>query len=197
MQRISFLIVDPSYIIRKGLRVIIENLNNAYLHESESDISAFFKMVNELEPNIVLINPALIKDLNDFRINIYKLEKKPILIKLTQNKKTEINAPFFDYININDEKSEILNKIETIINKTGKEEINTESKSILSEREKNVLKLVASGYTNKEIAEKLYISTHTVITHRKNITQKLDIKTISGLTVYAVINKLIDIKDLR
>ena len=197
MQRISFLIVDPSYIIRKGLRVIIENLNNAYLHESESDISAFFKMVNELEPNIVLINPALIKDLNDFRINIYKLEKKPILIKLTQNKKTEINAPFFDYININDEKSEILNKIETIINKTGKEEINTESKSILSEREKNVLKLVASGYTNKEIAEKLYISAHTVITHRKNITQKLDIKTISGLTVYAVINKLIDIKDLR
>ncbi len=197
MQRISFLIVDPSYIIRKGLSVIIENLNNAYLYKSESDISAFFKTVNELEPNIVLINPALIKDLNDFRINIYELGKKPILIKLTQNKKTEINDPFFDYININDEKSEILNKIEAIINKTSKEEINTESKSIISEREKNVLKLVASGFTNKEIAEKLYISTHTVITHRKNITQKLDIKTISGLTVYAVINKIIDIKDLR
>jgi two-component system, NarL family, response regulator NreC len=61
----------------------------------------------------------------------------------------------------------------------------------ISEREKEVLQLVALGLTNKEIAEKLYISSHTVITHRKNITSKLGIKTIAGLTVYAVIHKLI------
>jgi DNA-binding NarL/FixJ family response regulator len=61
----------------------------------------------------------------------------------------------------------------------------------ISYREKEVLQLVALGMTNKEIAEKLYISSHTVITHRKNITSKLGIKTIAGLTVYAVIHKLI------
>ena len=63
--------------------------------------------------------------------------------------------------------------------------------SILSERETEVLKQVALGYTNQEIARQLYISKHTVISHRKNITSKLGIKTVSGLTVYAVLNNLI------
>ena len=70
--------------------------------------------------------------------------------------------------------------------------IQKESEGELTTREKAVLKEVALGLTNKEIAEKLHISIHTVITHRKNITAKLDIKTISGLTVYAILNKLID-----
>jgi DNA-binding CsgD family transcriptional regulator len=61
----------------------------------------------------------------------------------------------------------------------------------LSAREIDVLKQVAQGYSNKEIAESLYISVNTVITHRKNITDKLGIKTIAGLTVYAIMNNLI------
>lgn len=64
--------------------------------------------------------------------------------------------------------------------------------STLSEREKEVIKLVAIGKTNKEISDALFISPHTVITHRKNITTKLGIKTIAGLVVYAVLNGLID-----
>jgi DNA-binding CsgD family transcriptional regulator len=67
----------------------------------------------------------------------------------------------------------------------------------ISEREKDVLRLVALGYTNKEIAGKLFISSHTVITHRKNITAKLGIKTIAGLTIYALINKLITSEEIN
>lgn len=66
------------------------------------------------------------------------------------------------------------------------------SENELTHREKEILKRVAMGYSNKEIAEGLYISIHTVITHRKNITSKLGIKSISGLTVYAIINRIID-----
>lgn len=62
----------------------------------------------------------------------------------------------------------------------------------LTLREKEILKQVALGFSNKEIADSLFISIHTVITHRKNITGKLGIKSISGLTVYAIINRLID-----
>ena len=66
-----------------------------------------------------------------------------------------------------------------------------QSQDVISDREIDVLKLLASGLANKEIADKLNISINTVITHRKNISQKTGIKTISGLTIYAVVQKLI------
>lgn len=61
----------------------------------------------------------------------------------------------------------------------------------LSEREKEILICVAKGMINKEIADTCNISVHTVITHRKNITRKIGIKTVAGLTVYALLNNLI------
>jgi DNA-binding CsgD family transcriptional regulator len=71
-----------------------------------------------------------------------------------------------------------------------------DAKNELSERECEVLAKVAQGAINKEIADSLNISLNTVITHRKNITGKLGIKTISGLTVYAILNGIISGEDL-
>ena len=65
----------------------------------------------------------------------------------------------------------------------------------LSQRELDVIRLISVGYSNREIAEELCISIHTVISHRKNITTKLGIKSAAGLTIYAVINKLISSDD--
>ena len=67
----------------------------------------------------------------------------------------------------------------------------------LSAREKEILVSVAQGLLNKEIADKHNISINTVITHRKNITRKTGIKTVPGLTVYAILNNLIDIKEIE
>lgn len=63
---------------------------------------------------------------------------------------------------------------------------------ILSSREIEVLVLITKGFINKEIADKLNISLTTVITHRKNITEKLGIKSVSGLTIYAVMNGYVE-----
>ncbi|MBP5558597.1 MAG: hemerythrin domain-containing protein [Bacteroidales bacterium] len=67
----------------------------------------------------------------------------------------------------------------------------------LSGREKEILVSVAQGLLNKEIADRHHISINTVITHRKNITRKTGIKTVPGLTVYAILNNLIDIKSIE
>lgn len=64
--------------------------------------------------------------------------------------------------------------------------------SALTQREKEVLILVASGHSNKEVASKLFISIHTAISHRKNLSEKLGIRSASGLTAYAIINNLIN-----
>ncbi len=74
------------------------------------------------------------------------------------------------------------------------QELETEE---LSEREKEVLVELVHGLSNKEIADKLFISVHTVISHRKNITRKLNIHSTSGLTIYAIVNNLVDIERLR
>lgn len=65
----------------------------------------------------------------------------------------------------------------------------------LSKREKDVLRLVALGHTNKEIAEELFLSIHTVISHRKNIVDKTGIKTTPGLTMYALLKRVVDMSE--
>ena len=67
----------------------------------------------------------------------------------------------------------------------------------LSDRERDVLIELVRGRSNKEIADVLCISTHTVITHRKNISRKLNIHSTAGLTIYAIVIKLVDIKELN
>lgn len=68
---------------------------------------------------------------------------------------------------------------------------------LLSERERDVLVQIVNGLSNKEIADVLCISTHTVITHRKNITRKLNIHSTAGLTIYAIVNKLVSLDGLE
>lgn len=67
----------------------------------------------------------------------------------------------------------------------------------LSDREKDIVACVTKGMSNKEIAKELYLSVHTVTTHRRNISNKLQIHTTAGLTIYAIANKLVNIEEIQ
>ena len=67
----------------------------------------------------------------------------------------------------------------------------------LSEREKEIITCVAKGMSTKEIADKLFISVHTVTTHRRNISSKLQIHSAAGLTIYAIVNGLLSMEEIR
>ena len=73
---------------------------------------------------------------------------------------------------------------------------NTLKAKLLSDREIEVLSLIAQGYLNKEIADQLNIGLTTVITHRKNITEKLGMKSVSALTIYAIMHGYVDINKI-
>lgn len=68
--------------------------------------------------------------------------------------------------------------------------------ALLSEREKEILRGIAQGKVNKEIADELCISVHTVATHRRNISAKLEIHTAAGLTIFAIIHHLVDVNEV-
>jgi DNA-binding NarL/FixJ family response regulator len=82
-------------------------------------------------------------------------------------------------------------KISSMINQTPM------SDEQLSDREKDVIVALVQGMTNKEIADHLYISINTVITHRRNIARKLQIHSPAGLTIYAIVNNLVDISSVK
>ena len=67
----------------------------------------------------------------------------------------------------------------------------------LSPREREIVVCVVKGLSNKEIAEELNLSIYTVITHRKNIARKLHIHSTAGLTIYAIVNKLVDLSEIK
>ena len=68
---------------------------------------------------------------------------------------------------------------------------------VLSDREKDIIVCITKGMNNKEIADYLFLSVHTVTTHRRNISNKLQIHTTAGLIIYAIANKLVNIEDIQ
>lgn len=99
-------------------------------------------------------------------------------------------------INLSDTSALVIYKVNEILTSflsASAKEPDTE----LTRREIDVLVLLTKGYSNKEIADQLFVSTHTVISHRKNISEKTGIKSASGLTMYAILKKIIDLGDIN
>jgi DNA-binding CsgD family transcriptional regulator len=180
----KIIIVHRSEIIRKGLAAIIRQ---KYTGEMAvlSDKTELEEQYNECPDTIIFAEQRYIvaEELGIFSHNPAKIvwisSCTSVYSKSTDN---SLNI----YAN-QDDIHELIFKLWK-----GKADENRNQVQDLSAREQDVLKLVSLGHSNKEIADMLYISIHTVISHRKNITEKLGIKSISGLTVYAVLNKLID-----
>ena len=80
---------------------------------------------------------------------------------------------------------------------TDSESIDKDKLEVLSDREKDIIICVSKGMNNKEIADYLYLSVHTVTTHRRNISNKLQIHTTAGLIIYAIANKLVNIEEIQ
>ncbi len=189
MKRVIF-IVHSSEIVRCGLAFILRkyfNIEitqlssmdelNSYTHTSNSNIILFVEAQSKCQYNLV---------------NKFKNNNVLHLIGIEGSDTDELEFKADHQINILTSGSKIQEIVSDLLNIPHKQSVEITESSELTAREKDVLKLVAQGHSNKEIADQLYISFHTVISHRKNITEKLGIKSIPGLTVFAILNKLID-----
>ena len=189
---VKILFADHSYIVRKGFTSLLEHFNEVETVVTVANKEECNEMVQSLEPQLVLVNTSFFTraELTEFKGTLP--DNAHILYLFNSVLPDESPA---NQLSIFESKASLIDKIYQVIQKLNTSKDNSESVE-LSPREKLILKHVALGHTNKEIGEILFISSHTVISHRKNITRKLGIKTVSGLTVYAILNNLIQMEDI-
>ena len=189
----KIIIVEPSPIVSAGLASYFDDINQVSIVSQLDRIDRMEEKLAAYNPDILIINPLLIAyDTNEHFLKICRDFSNVIPVALmTSYVDTGILKQFKDVIEINDSKQKVVTKIFNLLSDNKLTQDKPESIE-LSNRETDVLVALVKGLTNKEISDKLYISVHTVITHRKNIVRKTGIKSVSGLTVYALLNNLVD-----
>lgn len=179
------LIVEPSEVIVEGLKSIFDGQIRFKVLEPEMGIDRLDERLLASHPDTVLINPTLIDNVSRLR------EDHPVAVValVYQYVERDVLKNYDGVVDIRDSRAVI---IETLSQVSPGETETGKNNYELTKRETAVLVELAQGKTNKEIADALNVSVHTVISHRKNITHKTGIKSVAGLTVYAMLNNLID-----
>lgn len=190
MRRYRIAIVEPSAIIAQGVASILAASGEADVVAIYPTLRAYADRLNVKDVEVVVVGPqvAVGAQLRS------ELQGVAVVLLSTTVVDEEVLRQVDGVINIYDDEAALMRKVRAAVEQG---ETNPYSDSHdLSERERDVLILVAKGMANKEIADRLNISIHTVMSHRKNITHKTGIKSVAGLTVYALLNNLLDQSDV-
>lgn len=213
------LIADKNYLSRVGAELLISSLKGYELLPSAiTDLDDLNKKVSSFSPDILILDfysfnfsPADIRSLSRKKKNLKVLAITEALSKTEMN--SALNSGVNSYLLKECDREEIIEAIVATLNNerflcgkitsvlTSEPEI-AESKALIrtyacegfgvTEREIEIIKHIAEGLSNKQIADKLSLSTHTVNTHRKNIMNKLDVNNTAGIVMFAVKNQLLE-----
>jgi DNA-binding NarL/FixJ family response regulator len=188
--RINIAIYEPSLIIYEGLANVIakgQMQTNSY---RLTDFDELKDCLQRYDIDVVLMNPGMMQNRMPEFMKLKKHYTKVSWIALVYSYfDDEILNQFRDTISILDSHSSLMETLNNSVVKT-RDEVNKEQ---LSLREVEVLKYLIKGLSNREIAHLLNISTHTVVSHRKKIIDKTGIKSLPGLTIFAITQKIISL----
>lgn len=211
MLKKSIIIADSSTIGRIGLKAIIDTMDGYDVEGEAENSEEVFVLIEKNAPHIVIID--FLSDGFDIEtvVEIRRSYPKVMLLAITPLQSgatltSALRAGIDSYIKKSCDIPEVIDAIEKtsegtsfycgkILKKIRKESIDINDLEVmdfscdaigLSKREKEVLGMIAEGHTNTKIAELLFLSAHTVTTHRKNIMHKLGVKNTAGIVMYAV-----------
>ncbi len=195
---LKIVIAEPSSIVRSGLEAVLKHLQGLRLSVSGiTPAATFAEDIRKIRPDVLIVNPSVpgflaAPQLKD-TIGVQSMKCFALLYAPAD---PELLRHYDDSISIFDTVEQIRKKIESLLSKE-EEDADPDEQQSLSAREREIVVCVVKGMTNREIADHLFISTHTVITHRRNIARKLQVHSASALTIYAIVNKLVELKDIN
>lgn len=214
MAKIKIIIADGNFLVRKGMEALLADNEDLQLIAEAQDFQELLEKTKLFRPQVLIIDYSSMilkmEHLDQFiRVNHLNV----LAITPQQAKDTTIKAlgsGILSYLLKDCGEEEIMEaiyktskgerflcgKVLNLITDEGKENFNFPSYSScegvkVSDREMEIIKLIAEGYANKQIADKLFLSTHTVTTHRKNIMSKLNINNTAGIVLFAVRENLV------
>lgn len=202
-------IAESSFLVREGLKSVIRNVPGASLVGEAENSGELIPMLVNASPDILFINyasPLIVESdveliMNTLpHIKVIGITDRPERTSVMRYIKNGIDGHLLyscDFQEISDSMNYTLKgerffcgKVIEVIDKENSQKSFTCEGIKLSKRELEVIGLVARGYSNKQIAEEMFLSVHTVLTHRKNLMSKLGLKNTAGLVIYAVQNGL-------
>jgi len=194
---LTIAIAEPSVIIRTGITVALKRIPGYRIQPVEIlTLDSLNNYLHTHKPDILIINPSF---WGYFDIGRLKEETSNLKLKSLALLFTSIDVSLLrnydDTISIYDTVDQLKIKLDSLVDSPAKE--SADEATALSNREKEIITCIVKGLTNKEIAQELFLSTHTVISHRRNIARKLEIHSTAGLTIYAIVNKLVELDDIK
>ena len=193
--KILIAVAESSVIVRSGLVSVLKRLPDMEVEVVEVTSKDGIRHCMEMHtPQMLIVNPQLEGwfDVDAFR-QCYKQDVKLVSLLCSMVDSSQLKG-YDERVTLFDDMASLEKKITELLNIADEEESDQDA---LSQREKEIVGCIVRGMTNKEIAEKLFISVHTVMTHRKNITRKLQIHSAAGLTIYAIVNKLVELSEVK
>jgi DNA-binding NarL/FixJ family response regulator len=206
---VKVFIAESNFLIREGLKSVIQKVSNATLVGEAENSGELIPMVVNSLPDILFINyssPLIIESDIELIMNtlpdikVIGITDRPDRNSVMRYIKNGIDGHLLyscDFQEISDsihyvmkEERFFCGKVIEVIDKENSQKSFTCEGVKLSKRELEVIEFVAKGFSNKQIAEVMFLSVHTVLTHRKNLMNKLGLRNTAGLVVYAVQNGL-------
>lgn len=197
MSAVTVSIIEPGFIIRQGLISVLSRFQDLDVQNVFDSYNNIIDCITTCDTDIIIVNAALLDSstISELIKNNQKLVSKKLILLSQYNPGADLESAVKKVWLYNQSESEIVDSVKELLAEFDSN--HSKNESVLTKREQDTLRLIALGLTQKEIADRLFISTHTVVSHRKNITHKLGIKTVSGLTVYAILNNLITMDEIK
>ncbi len=194
---VRVVIAEPSAMVCAGLRAILDEAGGFVTAGVVTEPSMLDERLRILDADIAIINPSILdfRSSRNLRLSVPSLQEMRVVALVYGVFDDESLRQYDAVIKIVDAPSSIVGRLRRLT-ETDSEHL-SDGGYELTDREREILISVARGRTNKEIADEHNISIHTVISHRKNITRKTGIKSVAGLTVYALLNNMIDQNDME
>lgn len=188
---LKIVLVEPSLILRSGMSYVLRRLTTFDVQVVETgEPEQLEELIAEAAPDVLIINPSLTDE-----EMLRELQQKSLRLIAFQSALADarLMQRFDAVVSIYDTAEQIKEKLLQLHGS----EAGGKEHDALSAREREIVVYVVKGMTNKQIAEKLCLSLHTVITHRRNIAGKLQIHSPAGLTIYAIVNKLVELSEIK